>query len=86
MKEKDTQRQQILDYLKQGYALTPLEALNKFGCFRLAAVVFVLKKEGHNITTETVTKNDKKFASYYLEGGSNLKENQLAGQTSITFK
>ena len=34
-----TQKQNILDHLKSGYGITPLDALQKFGCFRLAAVI-----------------------------------------------
>lgn len=61
------QRQAILDYLKQGNSLTPLEALNKFGSFRLGAVIFELKKEGHNITTKIINNGKKHFASYKIE-------------------
>lgn len=59
-----TQKQQIKEYLTKGKKITPLEALNKFGCFRLAAVVYNLKAEGLKIKSENVTKQGKKFASY----------------------
>ncbi|WP_227545468.1 MULTISPECIES: helix-turn-helix domain-containing protein [Moraxella] len=38
-----TQNQQILDYLMAGNTITPLEALERFGCFSLAARVYELK-------------------------------------------
>ena len=61
-----TQNQQIKSYLEQGKTITPLQALNKFGCFRLAARVNDLRKEGLNIATNIVTKDGKTFASYRL--------------------
>ena len=64
-----TQNQQILDYLKSGKTITPLTALKKFGCFRLSARIYNLKQEGHNITTENVTRKGKTFAEYSLQGG-----------------
>jgi hypothetical protein len=56
----------ILDYLRSGKSISPLEALEKFGCFRLGGRVYDLKKLGHNITTEIVERNGKRFASYSL--------------------
>ena len=58
------QKDKILTYLKSGKGLTPITALNRFGCFRLAARIAELRKEGHTIFTDTVTKNGKTFASY----------------------
>lgn len=59
-----TQTERILNHLKQGKGLTPITALNKFGCFRLAARIADLRKDGHTIFTDNVTKNGKTFASY----------------------
>ena len=61
-----TQKQQIQDHLSKGKAITPIEALNKFGCFRLAARIADLRNEGVNIATKNVTKEGKTFASYRL--------------------
>lgn len=44
----------ILLHLKDGRSITPLEALDKFGCFRLGARIFELKEEGHPIEREMV--------------------------------
>ena len=49
-----TQAQQILAWLEAGNTLTPTQALNKFGCFRLGARIYDLKKAGHDIRTEIV--------------------------------
>lgn len=59
-----TQKQQIKEHLSKGKKLTPIQALNNFGCFRLAARISDLRKEGLNIATKNVTKKGKTFASY----------------------
>jgi hypothetical protein len=61
-----TQNEKILSYLKAGKKLTPLQALNKFGCFRLSARVGELKRE-HPIKMKMVAVNDKHVAQYYYE-------------------
>lgn len=63
-----TQTAAILDYLRGGRDLTPLEALDKFGCFRLAARIDDLRAAGHAIETRIETRNGKRFASYRLAG------------------
>ena len=45
MEDITTQDGNVLQLLKSGQTITPIEALNKFGCFRLAAVVHRLRKE-----------------------------------------
>ncbi len=60
------QTEKILAYLSKGKGITPIEALNKFGCFRLAARISDLRRDGHTIFTDSVTKNGKTFASYKL--------------------
>ncbi len=62
-----TQEIQILNYLKTGKKLSPLEALKKFGCFRLGARIFDLKQKGHSIDTAFKTKNKKTFAEYSMK-------------------
>ena len=41
---KKSQNEAIREYLEAGHSITPLEALNKFGCFRLGARIADLKK------------------------------------------
>jgi hypothetical protein len=55
-------------YLMKGRALTPIQALAKFGCFRLAAIIFNLRADGFTIETEMVHVGKKKWASYTLTG------------------
>ena len=55
-KRLDSQRAFIESYLLKGKSITPKEALDFFGCFRLAAVIHVLKRD-HNIQKEMVKKS-----------------------------
>lgn len=61
-----TQNQQIAKYLNKGKAITPIQALNKFNCFRLAARISDLRNDGMNIITKIVTKEGKSYASYSI--------------------
>lgn len=61
-----SQNLQILSYLKKGKKITAIEALKKFGSFRLAARIGELKEMGYKIKPETVEKNGKRFAEYRL--------------------
>ena len=66
---EESQSGRILKHMQEGYGITPITALNNYGCFRLAAVVFNLKREGHNIRTTIIRENNKKFARYKLTQG-----------------
>jgi hypothetical protein len=60
-----SQTTQIAKYLNKGRKLTPIDALNKFGCFRLAARIADLRNDGMNIKTTIVKlKNKKQVAQY----------------------
>ena len=66
--KKMTQKDMVLGYLQKGKALTPIEALEKFGCFRLAARVHDLRNLGHNIVaTDYETPSGKRVARYSLK-------------------
>jgi hypothetical protein len=62
-----SQAEEILAYLRTGKSISPLEALEKFGCFRLGGRIYDLKKEGYKIITNRVERNGKRFAEYRLE-------------------
>lgn len=49
-----SQCERILEWLNAGNSLTPLEALDKFGCNRLGARIYDLKDRGHVITSRLV--------------------------------
>lgn len=63
-----SQRNEILEALKQGETLTPLDALQRFGCFRLAARISDLKADGYQIETIIeCTNTGKRIAHYRME-------------------
>lgn len=61
------QNKQILAYLKAGNRITPIEALERFGCFRLAARIHDLRQSGHQIERELVYDGPVSYARYYME-------------------
>ena len=63
---KASQNSRILRHLMMGKTLNPLQALNLFGCFRLASRICDIKKEGFDIVPKTVTKGGKHFTSYSI--------------------
>jgi len=56
----------ILKHLEEGKSITPIDALNLFGVFRLAARISDIRNAGHEITTKSVKVNNKEFASYFM--------------------
>jgi hypothetical protein len=66
---KQTQNEKLLEYLKaHPEGITPLEALNVIGTFRLAARVYDLRKIGHNIVEkDEVVSGGARVARYRLE-------------------
>ena len=61
-----TQEERILEYLQGGGTLTALDALNLFGCFRLASRISELRKT-HNIQSGTIeTESGKHIKKYWL--------------------
>jgi hypothetical protein len=61
-----TQSARILDFLATGRTLNPMTALRRFGTFRLGARIWDLKKDGHDIKAERVTRRGRTFAEYRL--------------------
>lgn len=59
-----SQKTQVLKHLQSKKSLTPLEGLRKYGTLRLAAIIFNLKDEGHNIITESKNVGTKKKPKY----------------------
>lgn len=62
-----SQSDAILEALRRGETLTPLDALKRFGVFRLGARIFDLKKAGYNIEMRLIeTPSGKHVAEYFL--------------------
>lgn len=62
-----TQTELTSIYLNMYGDITPLEALNAYGCFRLSARISELRESGMNIRT-VIAKGVKNYAIYILEG------------------
>lgn len=69
MERMESQRKQIKAWLEKGNPITPIMALQMFGCFRLSGQIFVLKNEyDMPIETEMVyCDGGKRYAKYYLK-------------------
>jgi len=62
-----TQTEQIFKHLSEGKRLTALEALDRFGCFRLGARVYDLKKQGYDVKRRMVeTVSGRWVAEYWI--------------------
>lgn len=68
---KKTQSNRILTHLQMFGYITPLIALDLYGCFRLAAVILRLRKAGYIIETEIIHKDRTQFAKYIYRGHKN---------------
>jgi hypothetical protein len=60
------QTEKILQWLKLGHSITPIDALKMFGCFRLGARIHDLKRMGHKIKSELIERDGKHFAEYSI--------------------
>ena len=61
----ESQNQQVLAYLRTGRVITPLEALEQFGCFRLAARIYDLRKRGWPIHCDRTAMEGGKIVGHY---------------------
>lgn len=70
MSNKPTQNERVLAYMREHPGgITAMEALTDIGCFRLAARIYDLRHEGHQIIEETQsTPTGKRVARYRLIG------------------
>ncbi len=65
-----TQKQQILAHLQGGRTITPLEALRLYGCFRLGARIWDLRRAGYEIASRTVkVEGGSHVAQYWMKNG-----------------
>lgn len=65
-----TQKAWLINALKAGRKITPVDALNEAGCFRLGARIFDLRKDGFEIETDFNDAPDEpRYAIYRLARG-----------------
>lgn len=61
------QSDRILKHLSTGRSITPLSALNRWGCFRLAPRIRELREAGYRIETHIIKRGGKRYAGYMLD-------------------
>ena len=64
-------KSRILKHLQEHGSITPWEAIEQFGCTRLGARIWDLKRDGHDIRTSIETGTDRhgepcRYARYTL--------------------
>lgn len=73
-----TQKEAILNFLKQGCSITQLDALHLFGCMRLAPRIIEIKRMGYDVISENYkTPSGKTVSQYFLaEFKKQIEENR----------
>tara|TARA_R110002020_G_scaffold179249_1_gene372412 strand:+ start:1036 stop:1320 length:285 start_codon:yes stop_codon:yes gene_type:complete len=85
---QESQKSKIMKWLDSGNSITPIQALEMFGCFRLAAIIHSIKHqekefmENRELITSMVTnKFGVKYGSYKIKPKKiiqrNIKERNL---------
>lgn len=78
MKQKQTIKAKVLDYLKTGHTLDNAKAMSMFGYFRLPVAIQGLRKDAHVIKTESFEGPEGTTFTFYryqgqLQVGMKLK-------------
>ena len=91
--ERVTQKSKIKKHLQSGQPITPIDALERYGCFRLAAIIHTLKNHyGMNIKTELVkNKYGTKYGKYTMVKLSEDEDKvrlllKIYGYDNVVFK
>ena len=71
-----TQKDRVLQYLKDYSSITSWEAIQQFGVTRISAVIFNLKKDGYKFDEEWVATTNRyadpvTYKRYILRGSNN---------------
>ena len=76
MDAKMSQLKMIRKHLEEGRPIDPMEALKEYGCYRLGAIIHLLRREGYTISTDLVFhKNRFGYTSRYAIYKLVTKEN-----------
>lgn len=60
------QCEKTLNYMKEHGSITPMDALNDYGCFRLASRIADLKRAGYLIRSEKVKVRTRDGSEVYV--------------------
>ena len=67
LNKKYSQESLILNYLRAGNSISPMEALRLFNCWALSSRIADLNRDGAGIKKKMIAgDNHKHFAKYYL--------------------
>lgn len=77
-----TQKEAVLQHLKEKGFITSWEAIQLYGCTRLSDCIFKLRNEGYNIETKYITKENRlgnisTFCKYELEEKGEKENDQI---------
>lgn len=61
-----TQEERLLNHLLKGHALTPMQALEQFGVFRLAARIHALRQAIQIESAMFTTRSGRRVAKYWI--------------------
>ena len=69
---RTTLESRVLKWLQDKGSITQKEAIDEFGAYRLSALIYNLRQEGYDITTETETGKNRwgdkvTWGRYYLK-------------------
>jgi len=72
MSNKETQTKAILDHLMKNGSITSMESFELYGCTRLSARIFDLRKKGYDIETHMIAGKTRygtscEYAKYVLK-------------------
>jgi len=62
----ESQTKQLKKWLKSGKTISPLQALNQLGIYRLASRINELRDEGLDIKTKLINEHPIHYAQYSL--------------------
>jgi len=74
-----TQTSDIIDYLQAGNKLTQKEAINLFGCYRLASRICELKKYGYDVKSNKIN-----VPTRYFKRDGSIKSVQISEYEILT--
>lgn len=63
---KQSKYERVRRWILAGRSLTSIQALRRFGVYRLAVVIRRMRLDKHNVVTEMVTTKSSTYAKYYL--------------------
>lgn len=64
---KPTQNERILDYIAEFGSITQLQALQDLGVMRLASRISDLRRQGYNITSESIAVKNRYKEKCYIK-------------------